>query len=69
MLWNAGTPAEGMCYRKHTLPGVPDLLHMPSVVTHITPFRKGHLAIYRHWLYPPPTKYRVCVCVCVCVCS
>jgi len=34
-----------MCYHRHTQPSLPDVLHIPSVVTHITPFRKGRLAI------------------------
>ena len=44
-MWNAVTPSDGMCYHKRTLPSLPDVLHMPSVVTLITPIRKGHLAI------------------------
>jgi len=45
MTWLAGTPLDGICYDKHTLPTLPGMLHMPSVAIHITPFRKGHLAI------------------------
>jgi len=45
MMWIAGTPSDGMCYHKHTLPSLPDVLHIPSIVTHITPFRKRNVAI------------------------
>jgi hypothetical protein len=44
-MWMAGTPSDGMCYHNHTLPSLPDVLHKQSVVTHITSFHKGHLAI------------------------
>jgi len=44
-MWMAGTPSDGMCYHNHTLPSLPDVLHTQPVVTHITPFRKGHLAM------------------------
>jgi hypothetical protein len=45
MIWIAGSPSDGMCYHQHTLPSLPSMLHIPSVVTNITPFHKGHLAI------------------------
>jgi hypothetical protein len=44
-MWIAGTPSNGMRYHKHTLPSLPGVLQIPSVVTHITPLRKEHLAI------------------------
>ena len=44
-MWIAGTPRDGMCYQKHTLPSSPKVLHVPYLYTHITPFRKDRLAI------------------------
>ena len=44
-MWVAGTQSDGMCYHKHTLPSLPEVLHIPSVVTHITPFHKGNVTI------------------------
>ena len=29
-----------------------DMLDIPSVITHITPFRKGHLAIFSLAMFP-----------------
>jgi len=47
-MWNAGTHSDGMCYHRHKLLSLPDVLHILyhlSSHTHSTPFRKGHLAI------------------------
>jgi len=56
-MWIAGKPSDGMCYHKHKLPSLPDVLHISSVVTHITPFRKDHLAILSSWPYAPQVLY------------
>jgi hypothetical protein len=36
-MWLAGTPSDAMCYHKHTLPSLPNMLHVPFVIMHITP--------------------------------
>jgi hypothetical protein len=54
MMWIAGMPSDGMYYDKNALNNLPDMLHIPSVITHITPFRKGHLAC---WLYSHQVLY------------
>jgi hypothetical protein len=54
-MWIAWTPSDGMCYHTHTLPSLPSVLHIPTVITHITPFRKGHLAILSMLAIFPPS--------------
>ena len=41
----AETSSYGICYHKPTQPSSPHVLHVLSLVTHITPFRKNHLRI------------------------
>ena len=57
MMWIAGTPSNGMCDHKHTLPSLPDVLRIPFVVTHITPFHKGNLVIISLVGYIPLKYY------------
>jgi hypothetical protein len=60
-MWIAGTPSVGMCYHKHTLPCLPDVLHtcVPSLVTHITQFRKSYLVVLPSLaLFPSSTILR-----------
>jgi len=51
---------ECVTYLRRTVPSLPSALQMPSVVTHITPFHKDHLAIlpslaiFPQVLYPLP---------------
>ena len=53
-IWNAGTPSDGMCYNKHTLPSLSD----QSVITHIShQFTKAIWPYYPRWLYSPEVLY------------
>jgi hypothetical protein len=33
-MWIAGMPSDGMCYHKHTMPSLANMLHIPSVIKH-----------------------------------
>ena len=53
-MWFAGTPSEGMCYHKHTLPTC-YICHLSSHISyHIS---KAIWPYYPHWLYSPQVLY------------
>jgi hypothetical protein len=44
-MWIGGTPVDGMCNHNHKLCILPEVKHVPFLVTLITPARNGLLAI------------------------
>jgi alanine-alpha-ketoisovalerate/valine-pyruvate aminotransferase len=38
-VWFAAIPLDAVCYHKHKLSCLPDVLHVLPLVTHITPVR------------------------------
>jgi hypothetical protein len=50
-MWIVWTPSDAVCHHIHTLPSLPDMLHITFVVIHITHFAKAI------WLYSPQILY------------
>jgi len=57
----AETPSDAICYHKHALSCLPDVLHVMPLVTNITQVHKGRLAILLSYLRVYPSNILISI--------